>query len=627
MRQYKIIIAVGLLAIATAATAEAQILRNFTGTAPNNNWYDTNNWTGNFVPSRDFDEVGIVNDNHVAYVDAPMADTTFGGSSANPGEVRVGVNVGLGSGSALEIRSGGTFRVQPGVAANGNLTVGGQGSSGTFTVLPGATVTVDGTMFENNTVAPALPTQINVGAASGSGTATLNVGAAVINTTLRTFANSDFNSLGTMTFSGTGNFRPEIKSGSNAKVDVTGSADLGGTMTLDFNGFTPTFGQNWTVLEASSFNFNFNAVTSPILGPGQVLVATKVPVAGRQQLKVTYNSALVLNVNRDNGAVSLGNPNSPNIPLDGYSIRSASGRLNTTNWNSLDDQNALGGDWRESNIATTQLAELKPTTFGTITGNTTQTLGTPYSPLASAFAAPEDLTFDYTQTDGSVVQGTVIYSGTTVNNLLLQIDPGTGHAKLRNTSQTTVSIDGYDIASVTGSLSTSGWSSLDDQNAAGGDWRESDIGAGRLAELKPSASTSLGPGASFDLGSPFSVAGTKDLVFSFLQAGSSFATTGAVIYAPLGVLGDYNNNGIVDAADYTIWRDHLGQTFALVNRDPTNSGVINSADYTFWKSHFGMISGSGGGSGLAGSNVPEPTSCLMLAIGGLLGCLIVRRRN
>ena len=26
------------------------------------------------------------------------------------------------------------------------------------------------------------------------------------------------------------------------------------------------------------------------------------------------------------------------------------------------------------------------------------------------------------------------------------------------------------------------------------------------------------------------------------------------------IVGDYNHNGIVDAADYTVWRDTLGQT-------------------------------------------------------------------
>ena len=32
---------------------------------------------------------------------------------------------------------------------------------------------------------------------------------------------------------------------------------------------------------------------------------------------------------------------------------------------------------------------------------------------------------------------------------------------------------------------------------------------------------------------------------------------------PVGVHGDYNGNGTVDAADYTVWRDHFGQDYAL----------------------------------------------------------------
>jgi hypothetical protein len=54
-----------------------------------------------------------------------------------------------------------------------------------------------------------------------------------------------------------------------------------------------------------------------------------------------------------------------------------------------------------------------------------------------------------------------------------------------------------------------------------------------------------------------------------------------------GTIGDYNSDGSVNAADYTVWRDHLGQSFALPNRDPANTGVITTADYNSWKSHFG----------------------------------------
>ena len=61
--------------------------------------------------------------------------------------------------------------------------------------------------------------------------------------------------------------------------------------------------------------------------------------------------------------------------------------------------------------------------------------------------------------------------------------------------------------------------------------------------------------------------------------------------------GDYNHNGNVDAADYTVWRDGLGTTYT-------------QADYDVWKSHFGTHAGSGLG-GAAG--VPEPTAAFLVA--------------
>jgi microcystin-dependent protein len=79
--------------------------------------------------------------------------------------------------------------------------------------------------------------------------------------------------------------------------------------------------------------------------------------------------------------------------------------------------------------------------------------------------------------------------------------------------------------------------------------------------------------------------------------------------------GDYNQNGSVDAADFTIWRDHLGQSFTLPNVNPAAEtlGLVDAEDYAFWKSHFGDPDGSGSGA-TAWPIVPEPTTSALLII-------------
>src|SRR5262249_54914134 len=66
---------------------------------------------------------------------------------------------------------------------------------------------------------------------------------------------------------------------------------------------------------------------------------------------------------------------------------------------------------------------------------------------------------------------------------------------------------------------------------------------------------------------------------------------GAVESQPNPLPGDYNFDGVVDAADYTVWADTKGSTTDL-RADGTASGVVDQADYDFWKAHFGMTSGA-----------------------------------
>jgi hypothetical protein len=96
----------------------------------------------------------------------------------------------------------------------------------------------------------------------------------------------------------------------------------------------------------------------------------------------------------------------------------------------------------------------------------------------------------------------------------------------------------------------------------------------------------------------------------------------SVIAAPSDALaGDYNDDGFVDAADYSIWRDNLGSNAPLLN-ETESVGVVDAADFEAWKANFGAVAELGSG-GL--SAVPEPgTLCLLLIV--MTGFTFRRRR-
>ena len=78
--------------------------------------------------------------------------------------------------------------------------------------------------------------------------------------------------------------------------------------------------------------------------------------------------------------------------------------------------------------------------------------------------------------------------------------------------------------------------------------------------------------------------------------------------------GDYNGDGTVDPADYTVWRNQLGQSVALPNESVT-LGSVTPEDYAVWKANFGTVSvslGAAGSGSLSNATVPEPPSWLLL---------------
>jgi hypothetical protein len=51
--------------------------------------------------------------------------------------------------------------------------------------------------------------------------------------------------------------------------------------------------------------------------------------------------------------------------------------------------------------------------------------------------------------------------------------------------------------------------------------------------------------------------------------------------------GDYNRDGVVNTADYTLWRDTRGSTTDL-RADGNGDGVVDQADHDLWKAHLGQ---------------------------------------
>ena len=78
--------------------------------------------------------------------------------------------------------------------------------------------------------------------------------------------------------------------------------------------------------------------------------------------------------------------------------------------------------------------------------------------------------------------------------------------------------------------------------------------------------------------------------------------------------GDYNDDGRVDAADYTVWRDAEGSLVELPNRAPGITGPVSADDYGVWVDNFGEFSLDAPEPGPA-TGVPEPTTVALVLLG------------
>ena len=120
-------------------------------------------------------------------------------------------------------------------------------------------------------------------------------------------------------------------------------------------------------------------------------------------------------------------------------------------------------------------------------------------------------------------------------------------------------------------------------------------------------------GNSFDILDWGSLSGTFSTIALPTLSGlawntSQLYTTGVLSVLAAGLAGDYNQNGVVDAADYVVWRNGLGTTYT-------------QNDYTVW---CGLGRTAGAGS-VVGAAVPEPDSLALAGV--LLSSVIMARRG
>jgi hypothetical protein len=96
--------------------------------------------------------------------------------------------------------------------------------------------------------------------------------------------------------------------------------------------------------------------------------------------------------------------------------------------------------------------------------------------------------------------------------------------------------------------------------------------------------------------------------------------------------GDYNGDGVTDAADYTIWRDNRGNVgLPGIPGDGDDGsltgnpdGIVDEFDFQYWKVSFNSV---GYGAGALAGAVPEPASVTLAAMAMVAFIAVARARR
>ena len=223
------------------------------------------------------------------------------------------------------------------------------------------------------------------------------------------------------------------------------------------------------------------------------------------------------------------------------------------------------------------------------------------------------------------------------------IDRSNGEVFLKNPSAAVVAIDGYSIFSPGASLLPGAWSSVTNLYDLSGngtvdastDWFVISSATNSLAEVSPNVfSGSLGSGQFVSLGLIWQTGDAESLAATV----SDGATTTDMIGDFRTLTADYDEDLDVDTDDYDLFVATFGSVVDL-RADGNGNGVIDAADYTVWRDSeelilvplLSTVALPANGSQANGPRInepvaiPEPTGAVLLFAGW--ASVVIRRRH
>jgi hypothetical protein len=235
--------------------------------------------------------------------------------------------------------------------------------------------------------------------------------------------------------------------------------------------------------------------------------------------------------------------------------------------------------------------------------------------------------------------------------LSITIDRDDGTISLSNFTGAGEQISAYSITSAYEALAPANWVSIADNYDIGNpgpnqidgmhnwseltdplthtDLREADLESGDGATLANNRTVSLGSLNTW-IKTP-----TEDLVFQYISGGQ--VVDGVVSFVDNGgnpwVEGDLNTNGVIDSADWAIFRTNQQADLSALSLaeayrvgDLTGDKLNNYSDFIAFKAAYDSANGSGSFD-LMLSGVPEPSCIALVLTSGLLAIPLLRRSN